>query len=849
MQEHVSSAEGLSFRLDAPLDELAIPARVRNALKRLGVTSLREASAHTRATYLSLRGFGEGSLRRLEALLQLHGTQLADQHPSPSPGSSTAATASGRSGSARQSTWLTGRVDPLHDLLSSEGLGPELVANLGSIGATTFADLACVSLDVLMAQPAVDLAALDLLSAALRRRGAELGEGLPPGRPDSLAPQVNRPGQRHTTSGIDVPLAELGLSRRLRVALEASGARTLSDAARVPMDGLRARRNFGAGSEREFLALLHDHGLDSGDSEQRRGLPPLVELVSSAGGLELSSKLRHALEEHAITTVDDLSRLDPSLVIAAKKPDAALRAELDELIVVTARTLAEYACNERLGPDLVPEAVAISSRMQRDLPLGRLLDAVPLTGNADFKRQATRLLFGLDGGPVATLQAVGDQFGVSRERIRQQRELVLQAIREQPVMLQRMRAFNAAFKALAPCLVEDAGRRLERDGWLMPGEHAAGLFHLSGHFEAESTHVLVELNERAVLLRRSDRKLVRKIQKRIPLLIDRWGCLQSSMVADDLAVAGEPRFLDAIIRLAASGLPGFAWLDEGQEWFWVAERPRNRIVSRVLKILAAHPVQSLESLRRGVQRDHRMQGFAPPVSILASICARLPGVVVEDQHVRAVEPVPRSWLGSAERRLVERIEAQGGVAGLAALERMHAGDASSRASLLALLSWSPALRHLARGVYGIRGRSFSHEQIERASDLKRQARVLQRHGRTDTGMPWSSYIVSEGVLRVGLLAVPAQLSAELEGEYEFHLEDGSVSGRCCVRGTSSWGWGRLVRRGRLEVGDVLLVEWDTASRRALLRIGEQDLLERYADEPLTTEAEVRAPRDVESCNR
>jgi RNA polymerase primary sigma factor len=59
---------------------------------------------------------------------------------------------------------------------------------------------------------------------------------------------------------------------------------------------------------------------------------------------------------------------------------------------------------------------------------------------SDRERQVVRLRFGLEDGQVRTLEEVGKEFGVTRERIRQIESKVLAKLRH-PIRSQRLRDY------------------------------------------------------------------------------------------------------------------------------------------------------------------------------------------------------------------------------------------------------------------------------------------------------------------------------------------------------------------------------------------------------------------------
>lgn len=144
------------------------------------------------------------------------------------------------------------------------------------------------------------------------------------------------------------------------------------------------------------------------------------------------------------------------------------------------------------------------------------------------------------------------------------------------------------------------------------------------------------------------------------------------------------------------------WLDKSREWFWLAAVPRNRLVTRIQKVLAAHHRVRLSLLHEAISRDHKPLKI--PESVLQAFCHRLFWCRVDGKHVEArVAPRVEKVLAGAEAIIYEILRDQGGAAPLPKLQSLCRERGVRKANLWRVLSFSPLLRRFNPQVYGLVG--------------------------------------------------------------------------------------------------------------------------------------------------
>jgi len=144
------------------------------------------------------------------------------------------------------------------------------------------------------------------------------------------------------------------------------------------------------------------------------------------------------------------------------------------------------------------------------------------------------------------------------------------------------------------------------------------------------------------------------------------------------------------------------WLDPNSEWFWLSAVRRNRLVSRIEKVLAVHRRVPVSILHRAVSRDHKPLRVPEPV--LRSLCSRLPGCRVQRQHVEAhPRPAVEDVLTGAEAKLHRILSGCGGGVRVTVLQDLCREQGVQRSNLWRLLRYSPIIQRLGPQVYGLVG--------------------------------------------------------------------------------------------------------------------------------------------------
>jgi Sigma-70, region 4/Bacterial RNA polymerase, alpha chain C terminal domain len=436
---------------------------------------------------------------------------------------------------------------------------------------------------------------------------------------------------------------------------------------------------------------------------------------------------------------------------------------------------------------------------------------------------------GLDGCGGATLQEIGERYGLTRERVRQICDRAthwLKRLSSVPTLLQRTLDFvSRHLPAEAGILEAQLQReRLTRTSFRLEGlANAMELLHRTLPFEIH------EIDGRRMAVHPERVRIVRRTIGIARKVIARFGVATVADVAaritELMSCTTSAEFVTGVLE----GRQGFEWLEREAGWFWISSLTKNRVLSRIRKILSVAEALDVGELRSGIARHYSMNGYAPPRRVLLELCGRLSYCQIEGSFVRAKPGVDwQTALRGTELAMAKILKEHGSIMQRAKFEELCLAAGMKRGTFYAYLEYSPVIERYASGVYGLRGASVSPGRVESLiPHNERQTTVRLDHGWTKGRQIWIGYRLSEAMVRNGAFSVPSSLKKFLQGKFTLRAAGGGVMGTLSVRENSGWGLGPFYRRRGGEPGDTLLIVFDVNRQEAEISVGDEGLLEPY----------------------
>lgn len=440
---------------------------------------------------------------------------------------------------------------------------------------------------------------------------------------------------------------------------------------------------------------------------------------------------------------------------------------------------------------------------------------------------------GADGAGPKTLDEVGKAAGITRERVRQIEAKFLTKLHQQlpawtPVL---DKAINLVSRS-SPISEKELQKLMKQQGLIWGTYSIDSLKSVAAIFEKDLD---IEFDsEKGLVATKEFIELVPQINRVAVSSITHWGATTVSELGFELKKKGLEVEESQIIR-ALEYRDDLAWLNLKEGWFWLKKAPKNRILNYVEKIMSVAGQIEMNELRNGTGRWHRIYGYRLPKNILLALCLSTGLYTFEDDRLRGGDKLP-DWndvLTEGEKTIVGILFDNDNVMRRVDIEEKAVAMGLNRGSFYTYLIYSPVLERFAPGVYGLRGAPVTAARIEALIPQRQRARrIFRDNGWTQNGNMWLAYKVSRSSATSGVVGVPSVLAKSILGSYRLHTETGEPVGTITTRNSNMWGLSRFYRKWGIEVGDHIVVEFDSKTKSATVYAGDEELLSRFQKDSL-----------------
>jgi len=456
--------------------------------------------------------------------------------------------------------------------------------------------------------------------------------------------------------------------------------------------------------------------------------------------------------------------------------------------------------------------------------------------------------FGWGGKPPITLEEAGERLNITRERVRQLQEKVsnrLGAI-SSPAF---MPALDEAVRVLAeasPLDADSAGALLKQKGISTLDFHPECVIAAATACGRNPPIQLQTLKKKTIVT-------VAAIPDADTILRVAYRQAHASGASNVAEVVAEIRAGKIIVdedavRHVLRRFSEVQFLEE--EWFCHRppnpERDRLRNVTRKM-LSVASPIE-LGAIREGLRRYYRYRGhrgvktwslLVPPRSVLRAYYEAHPEFIVEDgEMVKPIEPLDyRVELALNDAILVDVLRSSPACV----LDRASVANECIRRSMNVntfsiYLSYSPVVVHLGKDIWSLRGVRVDPaavEAVRQANALREKEKRILDHGWAPDGQLWLAARIPAAHDAASLVVnMPGPIRHYLCGrQFDARDEDGVSHGSIRVNNEgASYGFTRFLRQRGADEGDILIAEFDLTKNLALLRLGDDELLEELSPE-------------------
>ena len=607
----------------------------------------------------------------------------------------------------------------------------------------------------------------------------------------------------------------------LRNLKRSHGLTDLSDLSRFTINDLLHLKNFGRTSLANLLSAALPVVLD-----QATGVSTVVptSTLASQRVTQAAEKLRAQPYSGRVSCTDPRfrSELNSLLSIANASSDDPALLPSASLHSVAHRLVGRQ--RDTVPPDHTLDVITRIRRRiarARRLPLERELEEITRGFVSGRNVNLLVCFYGWSGDGQKTLQAVGDRFGMSRERVRQIARKLTRKITSPYPYAPTLKRIAISVGKLLPATADDVETEMQRNGstescFRLDGvASAAGLLGVPLPFNIEH-HKGIRM-----VVRQADAGLAKSIIQTSKKVASHAGLGKITDICDLVQEETGSQVPGSLVRNVLKSISSVRWLDEQSEWFFVDNVPRNHLLTLVNKVLSIAPRIHVNEMRAAISGDRRGMGFAPPKAVVLEFCRIAGKCEIDGDNIVATQAPLLTHVLSKSEQLAYKILTQNG-------PLLHRHDFEQKCvdagmNLNTFLNYVGSLPILARygpGVYGLRGASITPGDVERC--IPPAISRLRDHGWTSDAKPWLAIELSPAALSSGVIAVPAGVVRFIVGKYMLKAKDGSEIGTCSISGHSGWGLRPFFQRRGGEAGDVLLLTFDLQRHEATALLGTKE---------------------------
>ncbi len=438
--------------------------------------------------------------------------------------------------------------------------------------------------------------------------------------------------------------------------------------------------------------------------------------------------------------------------------------------------------------------------------------------------------FGLDGNGLSTLQSIGDEFQVTRERIRQICKKWTDELQESSIFAPILENTIQFITENAPNSCDVMMEKLVAEGITEKPFQLENIKEIVGFFKIDCPFILKEVDGKMYILSDASEIIVNLIHKKSRKAIEHWGTSTIEEITFQLSEENQD-ISNEFVEQVLNSRDDFYWLDKESGWFWLNSVPRNRLFNQMKKVLSVAEKIDISELRSGISRHHRTKGLSPPKRVLLEFCKQTDLGIVKDNLI--ISDNNLNWkeeLSNTEKSLVLILKENSNVMKRIDLEKICMELGMSNPAFQVSLSYSPVIVKFGTGVYGLRGVEIPIGLIESLTNAtsRRRGRVLKDFGWKNNNV-WIAYQLSESSVKSGVIGVPASVKDYIGGEFRLKTEENETVGRVVIRETSAWGFSSFLRRRGGEIGDYMLLVFDTVNKEITIHIGDEDLIEEFQE--------------------
>jgi len=653
---------------------------------------------------------------------------------------------------------------------------------------------------------------------------------------------------------LSIPLATLALSVRTSNVLKNAEIVYLGDLVTWTEAGLMRLKNCGRKSVAELREALAVHGLRFGSPQGWAAPFPAAPLQPKllrdydeatqakfylrVADLRLSVRANNVLVAARIGYVGEVVRKTRAQILKLQSCGKNTAAEIENRLQTLGLSLdTEIADWDRKA------AVAAYDPPSTSLEAAQAeaqRTVVPEFQANCLEEELTGLVFGVIDGRNAemvvkflgwsgegrrTLDSVGQEYGITRERVRQIAAKTLRKIRANKVELHWLNRALSAARQVGPLTPREFAKLLRKAKISKSDFDPSGIQVACEELGINFGLELRTINGQLVYGKEAALSKMHALLKLCRKLTASRGCANFEAVCDELSIPGGER--DGV-RYMISKTGANVWLDDEKRWLFSKTTSRNRLTNIATKVLAVSPTIHLSELRRAAAKSRRLQ-TVPPLKVLGHFLAATGIAIVRGDEVTATRSFPNAIeAGSSEDIMLRVFRTNAPVMRWDKLQECCIAAGMNPVTIGIYMSISPIITRVVRGVYTLVGTKIAPGIAEEISADIAKSRRSADSGWTSRGTLWAAIKVTRSALTSGAIHLPSFATNMVDGkEWEIRVEGKAFGAVLKARNNFVWSLAKSLERLGAEPGDMCILDFNLVSRAVDVMVGGEDLVDAW----------------------